>query len=84
MPVTPRSPTIAHLKSRGLDGLFVTCSNAACQQSVSLTFASLGIDDNVQFPSIVRRRRVVYTRCGGRTVSFMPDWRKQNGSGVGR
>jgi hypothetical protein len=30
---TPEPPTIAHLEGHGLDGLFVTCANAACQQS---------------------------------------------------
>jgi hypothetical protein len=27
-----RLPTIVHLKGHGLDGLFVTCANAACAQ----------------------------------------------------
>jgi len=29
----PAPPTIAHLKSHGLEGLFVTCTNAACLHS---------------------------------------------------
>jgi hypothetical protein len=39
----PAPPTIAHLKTHGLDGLFVTCANAACQRSAPFTFAALGL-----------------------------------------
>jgi hypothetical protein len=31
----PKAPTIAHLKGHGLDGLFVTCANAACRHSIA-------------------------------------------------
>jgi hypothetical protein len=37
---TPTPPTIAHLKVHGLDGLFVTCANAARQRSTPFTFAA--------------------------------------------
>jgi hypothetical protein len=40
-------PTIAHLKAHGLEGLFVTCANAACQHSAAFTFDALGLDDDV-------------------------------------
>jgi hypothetical protein len=66
--MTPPPPTIAHLRSHGLEGLFVTCANAACQHSVPFTFAALDLDDDVEFPSIARRRRFVCTQCGGRTI----------------
>jgi hypothetical protein len=42
--MTPQPPTIAHLKGHGLEGLFVTCANAACQHSVPFTFAALGLE----------------------------------------
>jgi hypothetical protein len=76
-------PTIAHLKSDGLDGLFVTCANAACRHSTPFTFAALGLPDELQFPAIAQRRRFVCTRCGARAVNIMPAWRKFNaGNGV--
>lgn len=43
------SPTIAHLKGHGLEGLFVTCANAACLHSAPFIFAALGLTDDVQF-----------------------------------
>lgn len=33
--MTPESPTIAHFKGHGLEGLFVTCTNAACLQRLA-------------------------------------------------
>lgn len=43
-------PTIEHLKGHGLDGLFVTCANAARQHSVPFTFAALDLEDDVGVP----------------------------------
>jgi hypothetical protein len=77
-------PTIAHLKGHGLQGLFVTCANVACQHSVPFTFAALDLADDVEFPSIVQRLRSVCTQCGARTVSVMPDWRTHKASAMGR
>jgi hypothetical protein len=81
--MSPAPPTIAHLKGHGLEGLFVTCANAACQHSVPFTFAAPGLDDDVEFSSIMRRQRFVCTQCGARTVNVMPDWRKLNARGMG-
>ena len=80
---TPQPPTIAHLKTHGLEGLFVTCSNATCLHSVSFTFAALRLEDDVEFPLIARRRRFVCTQCEGGMVSLMPDWRKHKARGTG-
>ncbi len=80
---TVRPPTIAHLKTHGLEGLFVTCANAACLHSTAFTFAALDLDVVVEFPSIAQRRRFVCTQCGGRAVNVMPDWRKHNAPGKG-
>jgi hypothetical protein len=71
--LTSTPPTIAHLKTHGLEGLFVTCANAACLRSTSFTFAALDLDDDVEFPSIARRRRFVCMQCGTKTVNVMPD-----------
>jgi len=76
-------PTIAQLKGHGLEGLFVTCANAACQHSTPFTFAALGLPDDLQFPAISQRRRFVCTQCGARTVNAMPDWRKLRAIGMG-
>jgi hypothetical protein len=74
--MTLASPTtIAHLKTHGLEGLFVTCANAACLHSAPFTFAALDLDDDVLFPTIVRSRRFICARCGGRAVNVVPDWR---------
>jgi len=81
--MTPEPPTIGHLKSHGLEGLFVTCANAACLNSKPFTFAALDLADDVQFPSIARRRRFVCTQCGGRMVNVMPEWRAHRAVGNG-
>ncbi len=48
--MTPAPPTIAHLKGHGLEGLFVTCANAACMHATAFTFDALSLADDVQFP----------------------------------
>jgi hypothetical protein len=82
--MTPEAPTIAHLKGRALKGLFVTCANAACQNSKPFTVTALGLPDELQFPSIARCRRFVCSQCGARAANVMPDWRKRNARGMGR
>jgi hypothetical protein len=52
----------------------VSRANAACLHSAAFTFAALALGDDVEFPSIARRRRFVCTQCGSRTVNVMPDW----------
>ncbi len=44
----PAPPTIAHLKSHGLEGLFVVCANAARQHATHFTFDALGLTDDVR------------------------------------
>jgi hypothetical protein len=36
----------------GFDGLFVTCPNVACLHSTAFAFATLGLEDDVRFPSV--------------------------------
>jgi hypothetical protein len=45
------SPTLAHLGTHG-EGLFASRASAACQHSLPFTFAALGLDDDVEFPSM--------------------------------
>jgi len=77
-------PTVAHLKSMGRSAFNVTCAQANCLHSASVTFATADIGDQTPFPSIAERRRFICTRCGSRAVSIMPDWRNHKASGVGR
>jgi hypothetical protein len=77
-------PSIAKLKSMGVDAFRVTCSHGSCFHSAFVTFTTARVDDQAQFPSIIERRRFVCTRCGGRAVSIMPDWSGHSASGVGR
>jgi len=80
--MSPAPPTIRHLKTHGLEGLFVTCTNATCLHSAPFTFAALGLSDDVPFPSFARRG-FVCSRCGGRAVNVSPDWRTHNAQGIG-
>jgi hypothetical protein len=82
--MTPNAPTIAHLKTHGLEGFFVTCANAACLHSKPFTFNALAITDEEVFPTIAHRRRFICSRCSGRVVNVMPDWRTHNAPGMGR
>ena len=77
-------PTIAHLKDHGLEGLFVTCSNPRCLHAAPFTFATLGLPDELPFPTIDGHRRFVCTHCGGRRVSVSPDWRAHRAYGIAR
>jgi hypothetical protein len=76
-------PTIARLKSMGASAFRLTCAHASCLRSAVVTFAAAGVDDRARFPSLAERRRFVCTRCGGRAVSIMPDWRGHNAKGRG-
>jgi len=78
-------PTIAHLKGHGLEGVFVTCTNAACLHATACSFAALGLADDVQFPAISRCRQFVCTQYGAPgTVKVSPDWRAHRAIGMGR
>jgi len=77
-------PTVGNLKSMGVSAFSVTCAHANCLHSASVTFSAAGVEDRASFPSIVDRRHFVCTRCGGRAVSIMPDWRDHKASGIGR
>jgi hypothetical protein len=77
-------PTIGRLKSMGASAFRVTCAHASCLHSSFVTFAAAGVEDQAAFPSIAERRRFLCTRCGGRAVNIMPDWRGHNASSAGR
>jgi hypothetical protein len=55
-----------------------------CRHSAFFAFAAIGVDDGAEFPSIRERRRFICSRCGGRAVNIMPDWRGHQASGNGR
>jgi hypothetical protein len=77
-------PTIAKLKSMGVDAFRVTCVHGFCFHSAFVNFETAGVPDQAPFPSSTERRRFVCTRCGGRAVSVMPDWRNHIACGTGR
>jgi hypothetical protein len=77
-------PTIANLKAQGVNAFRVTCNKTTCLHSSFVSFADAGVDDQTPFPAITNRRRFVCSRCGGRAVSIMPDWRDHNASAVAR
>jgi hypothetical protein len=78
-PASP--PSIGYLKSMGVTAFLATCAHAHCLQSGLVSFDAAGVNDRAPFPSIVNRRRFVCTRCGGRAVNIMPDWRGYTASG---
>jgi hypothetical protein len=52
-------PSIAKLKSMGVDAFRVTCSHGLCFHSAFVTFATAGLEDQAPFPSITECRRFV-------------------------
>jgi hypothetical protein len=78
-PIKP--PTIGHLKSMGLTGVYVTCR--ACQRSRPLPFDVFKLGNETLFPDIERLRRFRCADCGGRASAVTPDWRGYNAHGMG-
>ena len=66
-----------------LTGFGVTCNFPPCFHSAYLTFDTAGVAEGEEFPSITDRRRFVCSKCGGRSVYVMPDWRTHRAQGVG-
>ena len=66
-------PTVGYLRGMGLTGLFVTCDR--CQHSEAITFDALTLPADLAFPAVKQARRFVCSRCSGRAVFIMPDWR---------
>jgi hypothetical protein len=79
----PKPPTIAQLMAQGVTGFAITCNSRSCAHSTYLSFDGVGVGDAEEFPSIAGRRRFVCSKCGGRSVHVMPDWRTHRVSGVG-
>jgi hypothetical protein len=78
-PIKP--PTIGHLKSMGLTGVYVTCRG--CQRSRPLPFDALKLPDETLFPDVERLRRFRCADCGGSASAVTPDWRDYNAHGTG-
>ena len=83
MAAKPRPPTIASLKAQGVVAFRVTCAQTSCLHSAFVIFEAAAVDDGALFPSIAHRRRFVCGKCGGRSVSVMPDWRTHRAQGLG-
>jgi len=56
-----RRPSLTS-KANGLEGLFVTCTNAGCLHSTPFTFAALGRADDLQVPGDRPAARQIQTR----------------------
>ena len=66
------------------DHFWLTGAHATCLHSSFVIFAAAGVERQTPFPSIAEHSRFICTRCGGRAVSIMPDWRGIIASGIGR
>ena len=67
-------PTIAKLKSIGVNRFTGTCSQFNCRHSARIDFAQAGFSDELLFPEIAFMRRFTCNKCGGREVGITPDW----------
>ena len=79
-PIQP--PTIGHMKSLGLTGVWVSCTRDGCKRSVALEWDKIGLPDDLPFPEIPARRRFVCSSCGAAAVSVTPDWREYRFQGM--
>lgn len=77
-------PTVGDTRKEGISALGVTCGNPACLWSAYFDFDALKLPDAMAFVHVPRYRRFVCSRCGGRAVSVMPDWRQQLAQGNGK
>jgi len=76
-------PTVSSLKAMGVSRFQITCDRVDCRHSSHITFEAAGVGDGEPFPQIAETRRFVCGKCGGRKVSIMPDWTKNQAVGVG-
>jgi len=83
-PYTGPLPTVGDTRAEGILALSVSCGNPACLRSTYFDFDALGLPDEMTFVHIPRYRRFVCPRCGGRSVSVMPDWREYLACGNGK
>ena len=67
-------PTLRHLKSMGLTGARVDCTEPGCQHSGRLTWEALPFPDETPFPEIEASQRLRCSKCGSKRVTLMPDW----------
>jgi len=83
-PYTGPLPTVGDTRREGISSLRVTCGNAACVWSAYFDFDTLKLPEEMIFVQVPCFRRFVCSRCGGRAVSVMPDWRQYAASGNGK
>ncbi len=71
-------PTLAMLRQQGIRALSVTCHSlwkgATCHRTTTLLLDQLAALDDVAFPALRRRLRLVCSQCGGRTMHIVPLW----------
>ena len=77
-------PTVGDSRRLGLEALTLHCLRFGCGHTGRKTFDELGLADDVVFVHIVRDRRFVCSRCRGRRLEVMPDWRDHQAEGKGR
>ncbi|MDD5277709.1 MAG: hypothetical protein PHR16_16705 [Methylovulum sp.] len=77
-------PTVGDTRAQGITALSVTCESPNCRWSSYSAFDALRLPDDMVFVEIPRHRRFVCSRCGGRRVGVMPDWRQHRARGDGR
>lgn len=65
-------PSIADLKSDGVNGAVVSCTN--CHRATVVSWADMRLDDFTQFPDVARLKRFGCSNCGSKAVTIMPDW----------
>ena len=75
-------PRIADLKAIGLGGVFVTCD--FCPRSKAMTWDTLGLPDDILFPTIVQRRSFTCSVFERKARTVAPDWREYRPQGGGR
>jgi hypothetical protein len=72
-------PTVADLKAQGVPGATVWCIE--CHRRADKTFDELRAPDDMQFPEIVKTRRLRCS-CGSDRVSLMPNWPPKGPGGL--
>jgi hypothetical protein len=66
--------TIGNLRHNGIEQVKVECAVPHCYHRGAFKFDDLGIEDDVEFPSIAKRRSFICTRCGSRKFRLHVCW----------
>jgi hypothetical protein len=77
-------PTIGDTRREGMSTFSVTCARPNCLHAAYFEFGALSLPDDMTFVHIPKHRRFVCSRCAGREVTVMPDWRQHSAQGAPR